>query len=409
LKSWAASRLTALRVLSKSIGQMAQKANSIYSPYFKEISGYSDVPRGWKPVDGHDFGFIQLPAGNAVHEITTDVVIVGSGCGGGVSAKNIAEAGHRVLVVDKGYYFPPSQLPMTQEAGAHYLFDAGGVAMSNSAGIGVTSGSTWGGGGTVNWSVCFRLQDYVREEWAATGLPLFTSSDFDDSMDRVWDFIGASKDGVRHNPRNQAMLDGIEKLGWKGGAVEQNTASSEHYCGQCHLGCGSGEKKGPAVAWLPAAGDAGAEFMEGFAVDKVVFAEDGVTAVGVEGTWTSRDENGGVNTPLSARTQRRVVVKAKKVIISGGSMWSPVILAKSGIKVCKQKNWWACNAPTQKLLSVVGKKKKRQNTNSLLSFFSKEPECWKTPPLASGQLCVGRVWQQGHVIVGRRHHHFLRQ
>lgn len=325
-------------MLSKSLAQMAQKANSVHSPYFKEISGYSDVPENWKPVKGYDYNFIQVPTGNGVHEITTDVVIVGSGCGGGVSAKNLAEAGHKVLVVDKGYYFPPTQFPMTQAAGAHYLYDAGGVYFSDSASTGVVCGGSWGGGGTVNWSVCFRLQDYVREEWAATGLPLFTSSDFDDSMDRVWDFIGASKDAIRQNARNQALLSGTKKLGWKGGVVEQNTASQEHYCGRCHFGCSSGEKRGPSVAWLPAAGDAGAEFMEGFAVDKVIFAEDGITAVGVEGTWTARDEHGGVHAHENTRTQRRVVIKAKKVIISGGSLWSPVILAKSGIKVSENSS-----------------------------------------------------------------------
>ncbi|KHN95132.1 long chain fatty alcohol oxidase [Metarhizium album ARSEF 1941] len=332
LKSWAASRLAPLRMLAKSLVQIAQRANSVHSPYFNEISGYSDVPRDWKPVEGYDYHFVQVPAGAGVHEITTDVVIVGSGCGGAVSAKNIAEAGHKVLVVDKGYYFPPSQLPMAQAPGAHYLYDAGGVSFSDSSSMGIVCGGSWGGGGTVNWSVCFRLQDYVREEWAAAGLPLFTSSDFDDSMDRVWDFVGASKDGIRQNPRNQALLDGTRKLGWRGGVVEQNTAGKEHYCGQCHLGCGSAEKKGPSVSWLPAAGEAGAQFMEGFAVDRVVFADDGVTAVGVEGTWTGRDDNGGLHAREDTRTQRRVLIKADKVVVSGGSLWSPVILKKSGIK-----------------------------------------------------------------------------
>ncbi|TWU76780.1 hypothetical protein ED733_005160 [Metarhizium rileyi] len=332
LKSWATSRLTSLRMLAKALAQMALKANSIHSPYFKTISGYTDAPKDWKSVEGYDYNFLQVPAGTGVHEITTDVVIVGSGCGGGVSAKNIAEAGHKVLVVDKGYYFPPSHFPMTQAAGAHYLFDGGGVVFSDSSSTGVVCGACWGGGGTVNWSVCFRLQDYVREEWAAAGLPLFMSRDFDDSMDRVWDFIGASKDSIRHNPRSQALLDGTQKLGWRGGVVEQNSGGKEHYCGRCHLGCGSGEKRSPSVAWLPAAGEAGAEFMEGFAVDRVVFAEDGVTAVGVEGTWTGRDADGSLHAAENTRTQRRVVIKAKKVVISAGSVWSPVILAKSGIK-----------------------------------------------------------------------------
>ncbi|KAG6004888.1 hypothetical protein E4U21_000664 [Claviceps maximensis] len=340
LQSWASSHIPALRILSKSLAQMAQKANSMHSRFFQEISGYSDVPSDWKNTESYPYQFVQVPAGEGVYEMSTDVVIVGSGCGGGVSAKTLAEAGHRVLVVDKGYYFPPSLLPMTQESAAHYLYEGGGVLSSDSSSTGIVCGSSWGGGGTVNWSVCFRLQDFVRDEWAARGLPLFASSDFDESMDRVWDFVGASKSAIRHNARNQALLDGIKTLGWKGGVVEQNTAGREHYCGRCHLGCNSAEKRGPATAWLPAAGEAGAEFMEGFTVEKVVFAdtgEDGVAsatpiAIGVQGLWTARDKDGSVHKAESSRTQRRVFIRAKKVIISAGSLWSPVILAKSGVK-----------------------------------------------------------------------------
>lgn len=332
IKSWSQSRLPSLRMLAKALVTTAHKAHAMSSPYFGSLSGYTDVPVNWKAGDGYDYKFIHVGSGDGVHEISTDVVIVGSGCGGGVSAKNLAEAGHKVIVVDKGYYFPPSQLPMPQSAGAKYLYDHGGVTMTDNTSAGIASGGVWGGGGTVNWSVCFRLQDFVREEWAAKGLPLFKSSEFDDCQDRVWDFIGASKSGIRHNHRNQVLLNGSSKLGWKADAVEQNTASKEHYCGQCHLGCGSAEKRGPAVAWLPAAGEAGAEFMEGFEAKRIIFASDGVTAIGVEGLWTSRDSEGQIHTPLSSRTQRTVRIKAKKVIISGGSLWTPTLLQKSGVK-----------------------------------------------------------------------------
>ncbi|KAM4054770.1 GMC oxidoreductase [Hirsutella rhossiliensis] len=333
IKSWFSSRLLSLRSLAKSVAMMAQKANSVSSPYFRELSGYTDVPRNWKATRGYAFSFVQLEAGSGVHEITTDVVVVGSGCGGGVAAKNLAEAGHRVLVVDKGFHFPPAHLPMPQSAACRHLFDNGGAYISDDAAVAMVAGGAWGGGGTVNWSVCFRTQDFVRDEWAAaTGLPLFTSPDYDDCLDRVWDFVGASTAAIRHNPRSQALLDGCGKLGWRAAAVEQNTASKEHYCGQCHLGCGSAEKRGPAVAWLPAAAEAGAELMEGFEVQRVVFAADGVTATGVEGLWTSRGENGQVHTPAATRTQRRVRIKATKVILAGGALWSPVLLMKSGVE-----------------------------------------------------------------------------
>ncbi|ODA82844.1 hypothetical protein RJ55_01353 [Drechmeria coniospora] len=332
VKSWAHSKLLSLRTLAKSLTAAASKAYGITNPYLGSLSGYTDVPRDWKAGAGYDFKFVQVDAGSGVHEITTDVVIVGSGCGGAVSAKNMAEAGHKVLVVDKGYYYPPSQFPMAQKAACSHLFDNAGVYISDDSSTSVLCGGTWGGGGTVNWSVCLRLQRFVREEWAATGLPLFTSSDYDECEDRVWSFIGASKDGIRHNHRNQALLDGAGKLGWKASAVEQNTAGKEHYCGQCHLGCGSGVKRGPTVAWLPAAAEAGAEFMEGFEVRNVTFADDGVTATGVEGVWTSRDAEGQVHRPSSTRTQRTVRIKADKVILSAGSLWTPVILERSGVK-----------------------------------------------------------------------------
>lgn len=334
VKSWFSSRLLSLRGLAKSFAMMAQKANAVSSPYFGELSGYTDVPRNWKATRGYNFDFIQVEPGSGVHEITSDVVIVGSGCGGGVAAKNLAEAGHDVVVVDKGFHFAPAHLPMPQSAACKYLYDNGGVYMSDDSTVAMISGGAWGGGGTVNWSVCFRPQHFVRDEWAAaTGLPLFTSPDFDDCLDRVWDTVGASTAGIRHNHRNQALLDGCGKLGWRASPAEQNTASKEHYCGQCHLGCGSAEKRGPTVAWLPAAAEAGARLMEGFEVQRVIFAADGVTATGVEGLWTSRDGNGQVHTPVATRTQRRVRIKASKVIIAGGSLWSPVLLMKSGVKV----------------------------------------------------------------------------
>ncbi|RFU72516.1 long chain fatty alcohol oxidase [Trichoderma arundinaceum] len=332
IKSWSTSRLQTLRGLAKSIASLAAKANGTTNPYFQKLSGYSDVPKDWKPAKGYDFNFIQLQPGDDVHEITTDIVIVGSGPGGGVCAKNLAEAGHKVLVVDKGYHFPATHFPMPQAAALRYLFDRGGAYVSEDASTAITSASCWGGGGTINWSVCFKLQDFVRQEWADEGLPLFTSPEFDECMDRVWKFIGAGSEGIRHNFRNNLLLDGCKKLGWHGDVANQNTANKEHYCGQCHLGCGLGEKRGPTVAWLPAAAEAGAEFMEGFTVEKVLFEEDGTTATGIEGSWVARDAEGGLHKDVGERTQRRVVIKAKKVILSAGTFWSPVILMKSGIQ-----------------------------------------------------------------------------
>jgi flavin-dependent dehydrogenase len=83
---------------------------------------------------------------------------------------------------------------------------------------------------------------------------------------------------------------------------------------------------------LPDAAKAGAQFMEGFQVDKILFDYDGQTAIGIEGEWVSRDSAGDMS-DSNNRIKRRVIVRAKKVILAAGSLWSPIVLKNSGITV----------------------------------------------------------------------------
>lgn len=335
MQSWRASRFQLLRSLAKSFQALAQKTFFQSNRRLYELSGYTDAPRGYKPGDGYDFQFMQLAASDEPEVIETDVVIVGSGPGGAVCAKAIAEAGHRVTVVDKGYYFPPSQLPMTQNEACDHLYEAQCSVGTEDGSAIIAAGSCWGGGGTVNWSVSLQTQQFVREEWAKEGLPFFTSPQFQESLERVEGNMGVSDKHIRHNRSNRVLLDGSAKMGWKAAPVPQNTGGNEHYCGQCHMGCGANEKKGPAASYLPAAAKAGAKFLEGFQVDRVTFDESpgSQKATGVVGKWVARNSKGGVDGPRDGRVTREVVVKAKKVIVSCGSLWSPVVLKKSGLEV----------------------------------------------------------------------------
>jgi hypothetical protein len=305
------------------------------------MSGYPHFPDSYSPGKGYDFRFLQFPsAPKGVNDtpvvLEYDVVIVGSGCGGGVCAKNLAEAGHSVLVVDKSYYHPPEALPMSEPAGSLHLFEAGGIDSTDDGSLSVISGSCWGGGGSVNWSASLQTQGFVRKEWAEDRkLPFFGSEEFQTCLDRVCERMGVSDKHIRHNHGNQVLLEAARKLGYTAKAVPQNTAGAEHYCGHCAQGCGSAEKQGPATSWLPDAARAGAHFVEGLEVEKVVFKENGGAkkAVGIRGVWTSRNGDGGLDGPLEQRVKRRVVVKARKVIVSAGSLWSPIVLLNSGLKV----------------------------------------------------------------------------
>lgn len=86
------------------------------------VLGFPRVPVGMVPGKGFDYEFIQFPPGDKPETIETDVVIVGSGCGGGVCAKNLAEAGNKVIVVDNGRHWTPDHFPMSEVNGWNHLF-----------------------------------------------------------------------------------------------------------------------------------------------------------------------------------------------------------------------------------------------------------------------------------------------
>lgn len=330
---WATARLPPLRQIYRALVTVFKKTWIVMSPTVCPVIGFPRVPVHGKPADGFAYEFVQLPPGDGPETIETDVIVVGSGCGAAVAAKNLAEAGHRVIVAEKSYYYSNRHFPMKFNEGSISLYESGGAIVSDNGNVAVITGSTFGGGGTVNWSASLQTQGFVRQEWADRGLPFFTSQAFQNSLDRVCHRMGVQTDRTQHNRGNRVILEGARRLGYSAKDVPQNTGNGDHYCGHCTLGCASGGKKGPIESFLVDAAKAGAVFLEGFRADKVIFADNtsgDKVAVGVEGLWTSRDSYLG--TTGKGAVQRRVIIKAQRVIVSCGSLSSPLLLLRSGIK-----------------------------------------------------------------------------
>ncbi|KAK8090009.1 hypothetical protein PG997_004970 [Apiospora hydei] len=318
IQAWITSWSPLWPTLARIILSLAQKSFSQADPLYQRLIGYTDYPHDYKAGPGFEFDFLQFEEApeEGPKTIDTDVVIVGSGCGGAVCAKVFAEAGHRVLVVDKGYHFPPSQLPMDQESGCRHLFESHGVLSSEDSSTNILAGSCWGGGGTVNWSVSLEPEEF-------------------ESLDRVREFMGVGDANIRHNHAARVLLDGARTLGWSARPTPLNTGGEDHYCGHCNLGCASAGKKGPVVSWLPAAARAGARFIEGFHASEILFdGPPGSTkkALGLAGTWTARGKDGSVAEPKRSRLQRDVRINAKRVIVAAGSLQSPLLLLRSGLQ-----------------------------------------------------------------------------
>ncbi|KFH71384.1 hypothetical protein MVEG_01683 [Podila verticillata NRRL 6337] len=258
------------------------------------------------------YDFIQVPPQGL--ELTYDVVIVGSGAGGGVMAAELSMAGKRVLVIEKGHHYHQSELSLAQADAFNKLYESRGALSSTDGAITILAGATWGGGTTVNWCASLQLPYFVREEWAKGGLPHFTSPAYQQSIDAITARLGISDKYLEHNTPNRLLLEGCHKLGYPAKNIPQNTAYQKHSCGWCGFGCRFGEKQGTMMSFLQDAKDNGTHFMHDTFVERVLISKG--KAVGVVG-----HQNG-----------HKVVVKANKVVVSAGSIHSPAVLKRSGLK-----------------------------------------------------------------------------
>ncbi|KIW89940.1 uncharacterized protein Z519_09370 [Cladophialophora bantiana CBS 173.52] len=328
---WSVARLSLLRAVYRSLSGLARQVWLVTSPNLRRMLDFPDIPKGLERNPSYDFKFHDFNSPSTSTTLTTDVVIIGSGCGAGVVASHLSRAGLKCLVLEKSYHFPSTHFPMSATSAGEHLMENGGLMVTDDASVAILAGSTFGGGGTVNWSASLQPPRAVREEWAADRLPHFLSAEYQDCLDTVCDRMGVAKatdpEGlgkIEHNFANRTLLEGSRRLGIAVQIVPQNTASRRHFCGYCNSGCASATKQGPANCWFPDAAAHGAEFIEGCWVEEIVFSEkNGVkTATGVKALWTSRDR----------KTTRQLSVSAKRVIVSAGTLQSPLVLMRSGLK-----------------------------------------------------------------------------
>lgn len=181
---------------------------------------------------------------------SADVVIVGSGAGGGVMASELVKAGVHVLVLEKGGYYRSDDFKRWRQGEAQTkLFDKAAFCASKTGSIAVLAGSCVGGGTTLNWTASFRTPAHVLADWAATGLSQFApGGSFETSLDAVHKLVNVnSKFSYREenscsiseddphfvvNGNNRALWEGAKACGFAPERIPRNVKACVD-CGHC--------------------------------------------------------------------------------------------------------------------------------------------------------------------------------
>lgn len=266
---------------------------------------------GWKAID----------ASTLTQDLTldADVVIVGTGAGGGTAAEILTDAGLSVVLIEEGPLATSSDFHMREADAYSQLYQESSARKTSDRAINILQGRCVGGGTTVNWTSSFRTPAPTLEHWAREfGIEGFGAADLAPWFERMEQRLGIAPWLVAPNENNNALRRGASVLGISSGEIRRNVKGCWNL-GYCGMGCPTNAKQSMLVTTIPAA------------------LARGATLVTRARAWTVEHGNArastlhcvGLDPGGTDPTPRRITVRASTFIVSAGAIGSPALLIRS--------------------------------------------------------------------------------
>ncbi len=258
-------------------------------------------------------------------DLRADVVVVGSGAGGAIVARELARSGLSVVVLEEGGHYTPAQYgAMRPTESLRHLFRDVGLSVATGLGdtplINVLAGRCFGGSSVLTGGVCFRIPDDVLHDWSTRlALSRVSPHDLGSHFEEVERDLHVQDVPTALRSRStELFLEGADALGITMKPLRRNAPECRG-ASRCSFGCPSGAKKSVDVAVLPEALARGAIAVCDAFVSRVVLERG--RARGVVGSLLG--EGGRAGPAFHVHTD--------KVVLCCGAQHTPLLLRRSGI------------------------------------------------------------------------------
>ena len=214
-----------------------------------------------------------------------DVCVIGSGAGGAVVAKELAEAGLSVIILEAGENHDPSSFGTYEPEMMRRLFWDNGLRQTRDGAIVISQGRGVGGSTVHNLCYAVRPPQVPLYKW---GVP------------EIWSYFGQVEQtlGVTQiqetdvNRLNAVIRRGCETMGWRG-TVQMHNRGACPTCGaRCLFGCPASKatqqdstrtgKQSMAVTYIPLALAANAKLYSECTAEKIHTKKGRVTGVSAQ-------------------------------------------------------------------------------------------------------------------------------
>lgn len=249
--------------------------------------------------------------------VETDILVIGSGAGGGTLAAELAPLcrdGVRVTVLEWGPKLRDEELTGREvEMARRLYFDAGGFLTRDRC-MTLAFAKAYGGSTVVYTGVSLPIEERTVVKWGVPGLPWADLKARSDKHAAAVEAHVLPEELVNEN--NRLFRRGCERLGYRVDAFAVNVRGCRG-SGLCNLGCPNGAKMGTHRVQLPAAERAGAAVVTNCRVDRLFERGCEATVLAAPAGDPSAWEPGAYR------------VRAKVVIVAGGAVQSPALLMRS--------------------------------------------------------------------------------
>jgi choline dehydrogenase-like flavoprotein len=255
--------------------------------------------------------------------VEADVCVIGSGCGGATIAHELAQRGRRVVILERGGYYPEATWDQDEINMNAKLSADRSLRASADGGTLLLGGNNVGGASVHYWADSYRAPDDRLYLWQQRyGVTGHTPADLAPAWDALTESHNVHPAGEEfHNRMNQLLRAGAERLGWEGHPVPQARRGCVK-SGHCMQGCNYRAKQSQLVTHIPKTLALGAELYADVQAEQLQFGNGDVSALRCR----------VVHRPSNRPSDITLTVKAKVFVLAAGGYNSAPFLLRNKLK-----------------------------------------------------------------------------